>query len=211
MAHLLDWVLFLVAEQLYNHRCLSVFCLFVCNTFFCLNDQDHIAWFTSGVARRQLEGSSGAAQRSKMTFDGRQPLLEDDLWWETTYDGRRPLMEDDLCWKTTFDGRRPSVEDDLQWKTTFTGRRPSMEDTLQWKTTFAGRQPSMEENICMQIVEFGKGIWSQDSKPFRCTLRFAAFFWLLLFLSCVVLLTFLSCVVFIAVVCCISIRYLFNS
>ena len=27
---------------------------------------------------------------------GRQPLMEDDLWWRTTYDGRWPLMEDDI-------------------------------------------------------------------------------------------------------------------
>ena len=75
-----------------------------------------------------------------MTFDGRRPLMEDDLWWKTTFDGRRPSMEDDLRWKTTFDGRRPLMEDDLWWKTTFDGRQPLMEDTLWWKTTFDGRR-----------------------------------------------------------------------
>ena len=48
----------------------------------------------------------------KMTFDGRRPLMEDDLWWKTTFEGTRPLMEDDLWWKTPFDGRRSSMEDD---------------------------------------------------------------------------------------------------
>ena len=39
--------------------------------------------------------------RLKTTFDGGQPLMEDDLSW------RLPLMEDDLSWKTAFDGRQP--------------------------------------------------------------------------------------------------------
>ena len=64
------------------------FCLFVClsvclsgcisGLFFCLNDQAHFAWFTSGVARGQLGGSSGAEQ---------------DLWRKTTFDGRRPYYD----------------------------------------------------------------------------------------------------------------------
>ena len=61
-----------------------------------------------------------------MTFDGRQPSVEDKIRW------KRPSVE------TTFGGRRPAVEDDLRWKTTFSGRRPVVEDDLQWKTTFAG-------------------------------------------------------------------------
>ena len=76
-----------------------------------------------------------------MTFNGRWPLTEDNLWWKTTFDGRRSLTEDDLWqkttwWKTTFDRRRPLMEDDLWWKTTFDGRRPLTEDNLQWKTPF---------------------------------------------------------------------------
>ena len=45
---------------------------------------------------------------SKMIFDGRQPLLEDDLCWKTTIDGRCPLKEDNLWWKTTL--RKPCPE-----------------------------------------------------------------------------------------------------
>ena len=41
-----------------------------------------------------------------MTFDGRRPLMEEDLLWKTTFDGRHPLMED------TFDGRQPLMEND---------------------------------------------------------------------------------------------------
>ena len=50
--------------------------------------------------------------RWKMTFTGRQPLVEDDLWCKN------------LRCKTTFGGRQPSVDDNLQWKTTFCGRGP---------------------------------------------------------------------------------------
>ena len=88
----------------------------------------------------------------KKTFDGRQPLTEDNLWRKTTFDGRRPLTEDDLwlktifdeddlCWKMTFDGRRPLTENDLWRKTNFNGKRPLMEDDLWWKTTLNGRWP----------------------------------------------------------------------
>ena len=53
----------------------------------------------------------------KMTFYGRQPLMEDtfdeeDLWWKTNFDARRPLMEDYLWWETIFDGRRPFLKDE---------------------------------------------------------------------------------------------------
>ena len=82
-----------------------------------------------------------------MTFDGRQPLTEDDLWRKTTFDGRRPLTKDDLwqkttfdrrhLWrKTTFDGRGPLTEDELWRKMTFDGRWPLREDDFWWKTTF---------------------------------------------------------------------------
>ena len=30
-----------------------------------------------------------------MTFDGRWPLMENDLVWKTTFDGKQPFMEDD--------------------------------------------------------------------------------------------------------------------
>ena len=43
----------------------------------------------------------------KTTFDGRRPLVKDDLRWI------QPLVEDDLWWKTAFGGRRPLVEEDL--------------------------------------------------------------------------------------------------
>ena len=36
---------------------------------------------------------------------GRQPLMEEDLWWKT--------MEDNLWRKTTFDGSRPLTEDEI--------------------------------------------------------------------------------------------------
>ena len=37
-----------------------------------------------------------------MNFSGRQPSVEDNLWWKTSFGGRHPLVEDDLWWKTTF-------------------------------------------------------------------------------------------------------------
>ena len=43
--------------------------------------------------------------RLKTTFGGRQPSVEDTLWWKTTFGGRQHLVEDDLQWKTTFSGR----------------------------------------------------------------------------------------------------------
>ena len=45
-----------------------------------------------------------------MTFGGRHPLVEEDLWWRTAFGERQPSVEDDLL-----------VEDDLRWKTTFSG------------------------------------------------------------------------------------------
>ena len=62
-----------------------------------------------------------------MTFGGRQPLVEDNLQWQTTFGGRQPLVEDDLLWKTIFSERQPSVEGDLWWKMTFHGRRPLLD------------------------------------------------------------------------------------
>jgi len=141
---------------------------------YCLNDQAHIAWFTSGVPRGQLWDRRRPSMEDdlwwKTTFDGRpplmeddlwwkdgrRPLMEDDLWWKTTFDGRQPLMEDDFWWKTTFDGRLPLMEDDSWWKTTFDGRRPLMEDDLWWKTTFDGRRPLMEDNLWWKTTVFNE-------------------------------------------------------
>ena len=39
------------------------------------------------------------------TFGGRQPSMEDDLWWKTTFGGKQPLMENNLQGKMTFGGR----------------------------------------------------------------------------------------------------------
>jgi len=42
-----------------------------------------------------------------MTFDGRLPLMEDDVWQKRTFDGRQPWR------KTTFDGRPSLMEGNL--------------------------------------------------------------------------------------------------
>ena len=120
---------------------------------YCLNDQAHIAWFTSGIPRGQL-------------WDRRRPPMEDDIWWKMTFEGRRPLLEDDQCWKTTSDGRHPLMEDNLWWKKTFDGRQPLMEDDLWWKTTndgrlplkmtFNGRWPSIKDNLGLCHLLFGR-------------------------------------------------------
>ena len=78
--------------------------------------------------------------------------MEDYLWWETTFDGRWPLMEDNIRWKTALNERQPSIENDLWWKTTFDGRRPSMEDNLRWKTPFIERRPSLQNNLCALVL-----------------------------------------------------------
>ena len=71
---------------------------------------------------------------------GRQPWMEDELWWKTTLDGRWPLMEDNLGWKTTLDGRWALMEEDLGWKMTLDGWGPWMEDDLGWKITYDRRR-----------------------------------------------------------------------
>ena len=48
-----------------------------------------------------------------------------------TFGGRGPSVEDDLWWKMTFSARRPSVEDDLQWEATFGGFLLAAYNTLQ--------------------------------------------------------------------------------
>ena len=112
---------------------------------FCLNDQAYncLIHFYSEL-------------KWKTNFDGRHPLMEDDLWWKMTFDRRRPLMEDDLWRKTTFDGRRPLMEDDLWRKTTFDRRRPLMEEDLWQKRTFDGRRPSMEYDLWWKTTFDGK-------------------------------------------------------
>ena len=35
-------------------------------------------------------------------FVGRQPSVEDDLWWKMTFGGEKPLVEDNDRWKLTF-------------------------------------------------------------------------------------------------------------
>ena len=82
----------------------------------------------------------------KTTFNGRRPLMGDNLLWRATLDGRWPSMEDDLRWKTTFDGRQPSMEESLRWKTTYDGGRTSKADDRWWKTICDGRCPSMEDD-----------------------------------------------------------------
>ena len=59
--------------------------------------------------RGYLWGRSWTARGMKTTFNGRRPLMEDNLRWKTTFDLRRSSMEDKLRWKTIFDGRRPSI------------------------------------------------------------------------------------------------------
>ena len=97
---------------------------------------ENFAWFTFGVARGQ-----------NRTFEGKQPLTEDDLWQKTTFDGRRPLTEDYLWRKTTIGGRRPLSEDNLWRKRTFDRRQPLTEDDLWRKTTFDGRRPLTEDDL----------------------------------------------------------------
>ena len=97
---------------------------------YCLNDQAHFAWFTLGVPRGQLGGSSGS---------------EDDIWWKTLFDGRQPLMEDDLRRKTTFDGRRSLTEDDL-WQKTQLRRRS---DYCRPAAIFSDRKTFESENVLL--------------------------------------------------------------
>ena len=82
-----DIMIFSCGATQYTTLCV---CLCVLR-FFCLNDQAHIAWFTSGVARGQ-----------KMTFEGRRPLTEDDFWRKTTFDGRH-LWRNTTTWKNVYD------------------------------------------------------------------------------------------------------------
>ena len=73
--------------------------------------------------------------------------MEDNLWWKATFDGRQPLLEDNLSRKTAFYGRWTLMEEDLWWKTIFDERQPLMEDNLWWETAFNGRWPSINAGI----------------------------------------------------------------
>ena len=110
----------------------------------------------------------------KTTFDGRWSLMEDNLWWKMIFDGGQPLMEDDHWWNTPFD------EDDLWWNMTFHGRQPLMEDDLWWKITFDGRQSLMEDDLRWKTT-------FDERRYYRCALDTAAplrsfFIWFMLFI-----------------------------
>ena len=77
----------------------------------------------------------------KTTFDGGQPLTEDDIWRKTNFDGRQPLTEDNLGQKITFDGGQALTEDNLWRKTNFDGRQHLMEEKHWEKMTFDKSQP----------------------------------------------------------------------
>ena len=46
--------------------------------------------------------------------------MEYNLGWKTTFDGRQPLMEDDHGQKMILDGRQPQTEANHGWD----GKRP---------------------------------------------------------------------------------------
>ena len=55
------------------------------------------------------------------TFTDQRPtLMKYNLWGKTPFDGRQPLMEDDLGWKMIIDW----------WKAIFDGRQSFKEDAL---------------------------------------------------------------------------------
>ena len=54
----------------------------------------------------------------------------DQLLWKTWFDGRQPLMEDNLCWNRKLEKRLPWIEDGIHCNTTFDGRQPLMEVNL---------------------------------------------------------------------------------
>jgi hypothetical protein len=70
----------------------------------------------------KLKGQKFRRGTGKITSNGRQPRMEDNLKWNTPSNGRPPQMEVDLKWNTTSSGRRP------EWKTTSNGRLPQIED-----------------------------------------------------------------------------------
>ena len=80
----------------------------------------------------------------KTTFDGRKPLMEDELWWKMTLDGRSPWMEDNLGWKTTLDGRLPLMKDGLGWKMTHQHVHVRRKDDIFWQ-----RRQSIHHVLCI--------------------------------------------------------------
>ena len=46
--------------------------------------------------------------------------MEYDLWWKMTFDGRQPLMEDNLRWETTFQGEVKKVKFSMWTAAAFT-------------------------------------------------------------------------------------------
>ena len=49
--------------------------------------------------RQRKRKREAATARWIMNFEGRQPLIEDDLFWKITFNE----MEDNLFWKMSFD------------------------------------------------------------------------------------------------------------
>ena len=54
------------------------------------NNKPHLNFHRENVATK-MEFSI-----EKATFNGRQPLMEDDLQWQMIFDGRQPSMEDNF-------------------------------------------------------------------------------------------------------------------
>ena len=75
--------------------------------------------------------------------------MEHNLLWKVTFDWRQPLMEDDLPLKMIFKVSQSLVKDDPQWK---------MENNLWWNTTFD--QTTETRNLLEQsIKQFSKFYW----------------------------------------------------
>ena len=55
-----------------------------------------------------------------MTFNGKQPLIEDDFQWKMTFNGKQPFL--------AFDEGGPKMGENLRLKITFDKKLPSMED-----------------------------------------------------------------------------------
>ena len=66
---------------------------------------------------------------------------------KTIFNGRRPLMKDDLLCMTTF------AEDDLLWKMTFDGRRPltPITTTIKWVLTQL-KLAQLHEQLFFQVA-----------------------------------------------------------
>ena len=55
-----------------------------------------------------------------MSFDGRQLLMEDNLWLKMGFNERQALVENNLKWRATFDGEQLTIEEDLRFHSAFT-------------------------------------------------------------------------------------------